>query len=590
MMQFLKSTLITLLGVFAGIFLGFILIVVIASLVASSAMKLGSETITLKDNTILEINMDELITSSPHPQSIDKLLGMSFDTKEVTLLQMINALEMAAVNDNIKGVSLRMDGSQPLSLTAASQLRGVLQNFRDISGKPIYAYANDYSQVEYYVASVADSIAINRLGSIEWRGMAMSSLYYGELLKELNVDVEIFRPEACTYKSAVEPYYRTSMSKESRTQSQRIVDQMWGVIVNNVSQSRSLSPQTLERIAEEEVLVDAITARKSKLVTNILTDRGYNEMLERIGVQVTDQQPRTITLSELSILATEAIGKITYNTSDKIALIYAEGVIGVDKDDYTGINAKRLIRLLRKAANDKSIKGVILRVDSPGGGALDADAIALEVLELRKKKVVVVSMASVAASGGYYISAPADYIVADPFTITGSIGVYGMMLDLEKAAKKHLYIYSDGVGSAPSADFGSSFREVNAVERRAIMRGVDDVYDRFKRVVSVERKISMARVDTLSQGRIWCCEDAFAGGLVDYVGGFKSALLFGQSKIGDGEQLEIVEFADEPEGLGYLLSSFGRKVSTSLFGDSALHTLSLVEGGIITYSPLSVSM
>lgn len=602
MLKFIKTSIITLLGIVAGTIFSFILIAIVATAIASSAMNLQNSVVTLREDSVLEINMDELIVTSPTPQSIEKLIGASAGAKEITLLQMFQTLEIAAQDDNIKAVSLIMDGTQTISLDMASQLREALVTMKEMSGKPIYAYAEDYSQVEYYLASVADSIFINPLGSIEWRGVAMSSLYYKDLLDGLNVNVEIFRPEACTYKSAVEPYFRTSMSEESRAQSQRIVDQIWFSMIEEVAESRKIPPIKLQRIAEQEVILDAKVAVGCKMASKMAIRSQYNEALGDVGVRLSKQQPRKITLSELALLTDEVMSKVEYDSDDKIAIIYADGVIGVDKSDYSGINADRLIRLLHKAYNDDKIKGVVLRVDSPGGGALAADAIAQEVAALRRKKLVVVSMGSVAASGGYYISAPADYIVASRFTITGSIGVYGMMLDLEQAAERHLHIYSDGVGSSPSADFGSTLRPINSVERRAIMRGVDNVYDTFKRVVAVGRKLKPERVDTLSQGRIWGYLDAFDGGLIDYIGGFKQALLHTQHAItqGDDMSLEFVELLDEPEGFEYLLSSVGLKMSWVLFGfgassglplvDETLQQFSQMERGVITHTPLRVSM
>ncbi len=602
MLRFIKTLLLTVAAILFGTFLTIIIIVAaVAAFVAPNM----SETISVSKNSVLEINMNEYIVDSPRPQDIKDILGLSVMTTEVTLFDMLRAIESAATDDNIKAISIRMDGSQGMSLVAASQLRSALARMREESDKPIYAYAEDYSQIEYYVATVADSIFIHPLGSIEWRGVAMTSLYYGDMLDKLEIDVEVFRPEECIYKSAVEPYTRSNMSTESRSQSKRIVDQLWSTVLKDVAASLDISVTELRRIAQDEIVLDSQEALKHKMVNHIGQLSDYEATLKRAEVKFKNQRPQTISLAKYATL-TQSIALESESDSDnQIAIIYADGVIGVGEDDYQGINATRLTRLLRKAANDDSIKGVVLRINSPGGGALESDVIAHEVRQLTKKKFVVVSMGSAAASGGYYISAPADVIFADQFTITGSIGVYGLMLNLEEAAQKHLHINSDGVASSPSADFGSPFRAINQSERRAIMRGVDNVYTEFKRVVSRGRDLPMQRVDTLSQGRVWCCTDAINGGLVDYAGGFDSALSYTKEQLDNNKPITFIELVDEPDGWKHIFSSLSGGISSMLLNqlgiggkviDSEkifsgdLNHLFNIESGIISHSPLTVTM
>ncbi len=590
MIKLLKTALLTIVGVIIGVVLAIIILVAgAASLVAPS---LSGETISVSKGSTLEINMDEIIVESPRPQTIDRMLGMSINTRETTLFDMIRAIEFAAVDPKIEAIELRLDGTQAMSLAVASELRLALKKFQNEGGKPIFAYAEEYSQTEYFVASIADEITIHPLGSIEWRGIAMTSLYYGDLLKGLNIEVEVFRPEECIYKSAVEPFTRSSMSEESRAQSQTIVDGMWNRIIKAVAHERGIEERALREVAENEVILDAQQAIKHKFVTGADSDYQPSE--------------KRITLSKYAAFAKSMIEQNSDpNSKNQIAIIYADGVIGVEKDDYRGINAERFTKLLRKAADDKNIKGVVIRVNSPGGGAMAADVIATEVKKLHREKMVIISMGSMAASGGYYMSAPADMIFANTFTITGSIGVYGMMLNLEEAAKIGLNIVSDGVGSAPSADFGSSFRGVNTTERRAIMRGVDNIYTAFKQVVAEGRDMPMAKVDTISQGRIWSGEEAARIRLADHTGGLNTAVSYAFETLNNGETMDIVEILDEPEGWEYLFSSFGNQISALISSAIGLQQFDTpmrerarlqndmrqiieMEGGVISYTPLQL--
>ncbi|MFR9621029.1 MAG: signal peptide peptidase SppA [Rikenellaceae bacterium] len=589
MLKLLKSTAITL----CGIALGFVIMIIAVTLAISSlTMTSFTETVSRQECSLLEINMDEMVVNTPAPPTLDQLLGLNVAQRQVTLLNTIRAIELAASDPNIVAISLRMDGSASMSLTSAHEMRQVLGRFRASCDKPIYAYAEDYSQLEYYIASAADSIFVHPLGGVEWRGMAMGGLYYGGLFERLGIEVEVFRPEACIYKSAVEPFTRTQMSPESRAQSQRIVDELWASVVDEVAQSRNISARQLEQIACDEVVVDASQAIERRMIDGKIYLRDYNRLLEERGVVLKNNTPRTITLAQYSGFITS----LSTTADDHVAMIYVDGVIGVESDDYSGVNARRLARMLRRVAADDKVKGVILRVDSPGGGAIAADVVAREVVNLRREKLVVVSMGSVAASGGYYVSTPADAIFADRFTITGSIGVYGMALSVEQLLDRQLHIASDVVGTSPSADFGSPLRHTTTTEQRAIMRSVDEIYDQFTQLVSSTRHLAPERVDTLSQGRVWTAQDALDGGLIDGVGGINHALAYAMEQLAMGV-LPIEEVVDEPSGWGLILSAFGAQANQSIFGSVSMarelvggelpQIVNASEGGV-AYFPLRI--
>ncbi len=568
---FLKGLLGALLGILLSIvlFIGaliFFVGVALDSLIPTSLVE-------VERGSVLEINMDEMVVDAPQMLPLINLSSFSLEsTPIVSMLDLLTALDFAAEDPRITAVSLRMDGDQPLSLANAAEIRNALISFRTQSAKPIYAYSESYSQVEYYLASIADTIYINPLGSIEWQGVAINSLYFGDLLSGLGVKVEVFRPEECTYKSAVEPYYRSSMSEQSREQSQRLVDTFWGDIVGDVAASRNITTDDLRTIAKEQIVVDPSAALQYSMVSNIGYRDEYDRALEGAGVVVDDDEMRLVTLSEYSSMISMSVEQdnMINDVDDKIAVIYADGtIVDGDRDSATSgyVVSGVVARQLRKARLDDDIRGVVLRVNSPGGSALASDVIWREMSLLRDQKPVIVSMGSYAASGGYYISAPADLILADRYTLTGSIGVYGVLFTFEDALRKNLGISLDGVVSSPSADFGRVAREITPIERAAMMRSTDDVYNAFVDRVARGRKISPAVVEALGGGRVWSGQEAVECGLVDDIGGFKSALGLVIDRCGlSDSKVEIVEMSSELDEWEIIMEQLMGGARVSLFG------------------------
>lgn len=524
-----------------------------------------------KKGTVLEINLDEAIVESVDMSRVATIRSLvSGAAPEVSVLDLFRSLEFAADDPNITAISLRLDGREPLSLAHASEMRDLLQNFRRLSSKPIYAYAEDLSQVEYFVASVADSIFLQPLGAVEWQGVAVNGLYYGDLLKGIGVEAEVFRPESCTYKSAVEPYISSKMSREAREQSEKIANTFWSSILKEVAESRKLTTEQLSRIAREQIIVGADAALKEGMIDKVAYRDIYNKALERLGVVSDKGQLRSTTLASYASSVRSIIEEETLSLtggSNKIAIIYAEGVI-VDGDIASAsgdeIVSGVVVRQLRKAREDKDIKAVILRVNSPGGSALAADVVWREMELLQREKPIIVSMGSYAASGGYYISVPADLILANRYTLTGSIGVYGVLFAYEDALRRHLHISYDSAKSEPSADFGRVARSLNPAERAAIMRGVDSVYTKFKECVSTGRQLSPSVVEALSGGRVWCGEESTGCGLTDSIGGIREAIAIAIDRCDLGDStVQFVEYGVEDD-------PFGESLGSMLFGKSTI--------------------
>ncbi len=575
MKTFLKTVLFTMLGVFTSFLL---LSVVLLIVVAIWAEPFASSNEEIKTGTVLEINMSELIVDSPQMLSLSSFSDIGGSTTApISLLSAYRALESAAEDPKITALSLRMDGVNGISLAHAEEIRGAIRLFRERSGKPVFSYAEDYSQVEYYLASVADTLSLHPLGSVEWQGVAMSSYYLGGLFKELGVDVEAFRPEACQHKSAVEPFTRSNQSSESREQSQRLVDVLWSGVVGEVAVARDIKAEELRRIAAEEVSVLATDAVKLKMIDRVGYRDEYDAMLERAGIIRNDKGVlRRVTLGRYAENQAVEAELSPSESSQKIAIIYADGDI-VDGTSELGssplVGSVTLSSQLRRAREDKDVKGVILRVNSPGGSAMAADVMWREVELLRESKPVIISMGSYAASGGYYISAPSDMIVANKYTITGSIGVYGLIFSTAETFSRNLKINIDGAKSSPSADFGRTPRVLNATERRAVMRSVDGIYDTFTTKVSEGRNLPMGVVSTLSGGRVWSGIEAESNGLVDAIGGLHSALSLAITRSSiSKDDYKIVEILEEPTGLDLFFSMLGVRVR-AMFGDCFLSSL-----------------
>ncbi len=546
-----------------------VLIALLGALIVGAAEYFAPPVEAPKQGSILEVNLSQEITDSPRQLPLINLSTMSIDTSSpLSLLSTLRALEAAASDPSITALSLRMDGLYELPLAMTEELRDAVVRFKKSSGKPVYSYSQSLMQSNYYLASAADSLYLEPLGTIEWRGIATSGFYFGDLLKGLGVDVEVFRPTECRYKSAVEPYIYATQSNESREQSQRLVDELWRGVVGQVATDREVSAERLRELAREVVMIDSETALKERLVDAVAYADEYELALERCGVMRNKSgEIRRISLWNYASMQQQAADKenITDVTNDKkVAIVYADGIL-MDGRSEPGsepiVGDYTLSRQLRKCLNDDDIKAVVLRVNSPGGSALSADVVWREVELLRAKKPVVVSMGSYAASGGYYISVPADMIVADRYTITGSIGVYSVMFNYVDALSKHLKVNYESVGSEPSADFGVSPRGLNSVEREAMLRGVDDVYGSFTEKVAAGRNLPIGVVSTLAGGRTWSGVEAAACGLVDAVGGLHSAIsLAVERSTLYGTDYQIIEITDEPSGFEMVRSMLSVQV------------------------------
>lgn len=558
-MNFLKTFLAGVLAFVVGCFLvcyiGMMLLVSMAGLAGSF-----EKAVSVPDGSILEINLDETITDSP---ATNPLAEFDFATmtsrRSLPVLKAMGAIEAAAADSRIRGIYLRLNGAGGIAGTALmEELRGAIADFRQ-SGKFVVSYNEVYNQGAYYLASVADSVYLHPEGGMDWSGLAFNLTFYKGLLDKLDLHAEVFRPTVCKYKSAVEPYILDRMSDANRQQMQELVNSIWGTLVRAVSDARGISPEELNRMADNLEVTLPEDALEKGLVDGLLYEDQMNDVFASYGLEPDAEGHYSfVTLGDYA--AQTGFGAASSLSQPAVAVVYADGSI-VDGEGYEldKIYGNTLARTLAGVRADESVKAVVLRVNSPGGSALASDIIWRELELLRAEKPVIVSMGSYAASGGYYISCPADAIVSDRLTLTGSIGVFGMYLYTPDALKNKLGITLDGVKSNRSAGMGS-ISPLTPLERASIMRGVDKVYATFTGNVAQGRNLPLERVLEIAGGRVWSGEDALNIGLVDGIGGLREAIALAADKAELGSDFRIKEVVEQPEGLWALLSELGVSV------------------------------
>lgn len=553
-------------------------------------------TVTVKEGSILRIDFSEVINDAP---SSDPLAGFDFrtlqSTRQLSLLKVLRTLEAAAVDDRIEGIYLRMNGTGGVTGTALiEELREAIELFKQ-SGKFVVAYNETYSQGQYYLASAADRIYLQPEGGMDWSGLSTSLMFYKGLFDKLDLKAEVFRPTVCKYKSAVEPYILDRMSEANREQMQALVDSMWGTIAEAVAASRGIDVERLNEIADKLQVTLPEDALKYGFVDGLLYEDQMKEVFAELGVE--DDGEGNYDFVSLGDYASMVGVDLDNLGADRVAVVYADGQI-VDGEGYgDAVYGNSLAAELADVRRDEKVKAVVVRVNSPGGSALASDVIWREMELLRAEKPVVVSMGSYAASGGYYISCPADVIVADSLTLTGSIGVFGMFLNPIDALKNKLGITLDGVKSNASAGMGS-VEPLTPAQRASIMRGVDKVYETFTQDVAAGRNLPIEKVLDIAGGRVWSGSDALGIGLIDAYGGLKTAIALAVDKAGLGENFRVVEVTQQPSGLAAMLSTlnvsvrkaFVRSELQELFGGYDRVQRLLRMQGVLMYSPYEVEL
>jgi protease-4 len=507
-MNFLRNLLAAILGTLIAMGMLFFMFLIFISLANTD------EGVVVKNNSILELQLDEPVKDYTGSGAADPFAGL-FD-KADGLDQILHAIAVAKTDDRIKGISI----NSAFILAGWSQtqaIREALRDFKD-SGKFVYAYADIFMQKDYYLASVADSLFLNPVGGLDFKGLAAEVLYFKKLQEKTGVKMEVIRHGK--YKSAVEPYLENEMSDANRTQIKELLSSLWNSLVADMAVERELDAAQINTIADTLGGRNPKYAKQSGLVDDIIYMDEYEGRLKKaIGISE-DEDLKYIGLSDY---IKDANKKALRTGKDKIAIIYAQGEILYGEGGPNFIGQGIINNALIKAREDKNVKAIVLRVNSPGGSALTSDLIWREIELTKKEKPVVVSMGDVAASGGYYIAVGADKIFAEPTTITGSIGVFGTIPNISELAG-NIGINAEQVGTNKNSVDYSLFEPMTPAFRGFITEGIEATYQTFLSRVAEGRNISMARADSLAQGRVWSGVDALELGLVDTIGGLDAAI------------------------------------------------------------------
>ena len=518
----------TFVAALAALIVGSVIMFIASLIFGFSVLALFSTpTTTVAEKSVLCINLNENIIDSPSVSALGSFnaQSMSIDSS-ITSLQMLSAIEHAAMDENIEGIYIYLNGNGTIETALLEELRSALERFK-LSGKFIVAFDDNYTQGEYYLASVADRVSLHPEGMLDWSGLRLSSMFFKGLLDRLDIEVDVLRPSDCKYKSAGEPYFLTKMSDANRAQMQALADSMWQNLVNDVAKSRGIEPQRVKTIAENIDIYNAQTAKEYGFIDAIEYEDEMDNYLEELGVKRSRSgELEKITLSDYCAANAMFDPELNLNPSkNRVGIIYADGQI-VDGtatgDGY--IFGNTLAKQIREARLDDDIKAVVLRVNSPGGSALASDVIWREVVLLQQTKPVVVSMGCYAASGGYYISVPADYIFADRLTLTGSIGVIGTLFNAEKFLSSHLGITTDYTKTSENAGGIDFTGPMSPRTKQIVLNSIDATYDTFTSHVAEGRNLSKENVLSVAEGRVWSGSEATGIGLVDANGGLFEAI------------------------------------------------------------------
>ncbi len=511
---------------FTGIVSSIILIAGFAVIISSLVEEKDSAPVTVKKNSVLKITLNYAVSDREAEDPFSSFDFGTFENKKtIALHQFLSSIKQAASDEHIQGIYLELNGL-PSGMATLEEIRAALVEFKK-SGKFIVCYSENLTQKGYYIASVSDSIYLNPTGSMDFKGLAAELMFFKNALEKIGVQPEVIRPSGNQFKSAVEPFILEKASEPNRLQYKVMMNSIWNKLMNDMHASTKIPVDSMNTWANNFSVSFPEEALKHKVVSRLTYQDEFMNALKK-KLKVTDDDDLHIIEIEKYVRVAE---KSTQNQSkDKIAVIYAEGEIVDGDGSYDEIGGEDFVKSIREAREDKDVKAIVLRVNSPGGSAAASEVIWRELSLVKGKKPLIVSMGNYAASGGYYISCLADSIIADHTTITGSIGVFGVMFNVQRMLNDKLGITTDTIKTHRYADFPNLTRPFTAEEKNILQRSVDQIYTLFLKRVSEGRKINVAKLDSIAQGRVWTGADALSIGLVDKLGGLNDAISMAAKK------------------------------------------------------------
>jgi protease IV len=553
MRQFLKWVLASMVGTILAIFAFVLIAIVIIGGIASTFKE--DKPLTVKEGSVLVIDLENGITDRANENPFENFDFNSFSTKsKIGLNHLLEDLKKAAKDKDVKGIYLELS-TLPAGMASIEEIRNAILEFNK-SGKFSIAYSETFTQKSYYLASACKKIYLHPTGDMEWKGLGVEMMFFKGMLAKLEVEPEIIRHGK--FKSAVEPFILDKMSPENREQTRTYVTAIWNQMLKGVSAQRKIDVVQLNQIADGYKVRKAQNALDFKFVDKLVyKDEVLEEIRTLTGAKSTDK----IAWVKLTKYHKAPSNEKKSLSDPKIAVIYAIGEIESGEGSSEKIGSETLANAIRKAREDEKIKAIVLRVNSPGGSALASEVIWREMNLAKKVKPVIVSMGDVAASGGYYIAAPANKIFAEPNTITGSIGVFGLLLNAQKMLNNKLGITFDTLGTNRLANFGSFTRPLTAEERGILQESVEDVYSVFVQRVSEGRKLNIDAVDSIGQGRVWSGTDAKKIGLIDEFGGLNEAIA-AAALMAKTPKYRVVELPEEKDPFEEMIKELSGNVET----------------------------
>lgn len=554
----MKNFLLNVLATIVGILLYSFLVFFIFFLIIASLSK-PKELVNVKPNSILHLKLDYPIPERTSDNPFESFSLNTFETKKyIGLNDILSSIKKAAQDSNIKAIYLDVS-TFDAGLATIEEIRNALITFRKESKKPVIAYADYYTQLSYYLCSAADKIYLNPQGVVEFKGLSSEILFFKKALEKLGIEPIIIRHGK--FKSAVEPFVLDKMSPENKEQTMTYVKSIWEHMLSEISIQRSIPVERLNVIADSLLLDNAEKCKQYGFVDDL---KYFDEVRDELRTLSGNNNTKDLRLVSLNKY-TKARISFTMNKKAKIAVLYAIGQIDFGEMESDKIGSNELAEQIREIREDTTIKALVLRVNSPGGNALASEVIWREMVLTKKVKPVVVSMGDVAASGGYYISCPASLIVANPTTITGSIGVFGLLWNGQKFMNDKLGLTVDGVQTNENTTIGAVFRPIKPYEQQVLQKGVEQVYNVFINHVAEGRNMSLEEVDSIGQGRVWSGINAKTIKLIDKFGGLENAIEEAKKLADIKGNVRIIEYPKQLPFFQQLLKEMEENAEVSIF-------------------------
>ncbi len=520
MKDFLKNVFSSMVGFFVGI----LVLIFLVFIIVIGSLGSGEDSKELTSNTVLHVKLDKPIVDRTNENAQEIELPMFGQEPSIGLKNILADIDKASRDSRIEGIFLDIESIQA-SPSSAFDIRNALEDFK-ASGKWIVAFSEGLSQGGYYMASVADELYLYPEGGLEFQGLSAELMFFKNMLDDLEIEIQILRGPDNKFKSAVEPFMYDKISEPNREQLDALLGDIWNGMLAQISVSRGTTVGDLQQIADSLSIQLPSDAVKFGLVDDILyRDQVLDILREKLGVE-DEGDIDSITLAAYNKVNLDEEDDTKWD-SDRVAVIYAIGEIQSGEGDDRTIGSKRIAEALNEARTDKKVKAIVLRVNSPGGSALASDVIWRQTELIKQDSIpFIVSMGDLAASGGYYISCGADKIYANPGTITGSIGVFGMMPNLQGFYENKLGITHDWVTTGAHANLWSTSKGMDEVQKAAVENSVVAIYERFTSLVAAGRGMTVNEVDSIAQGRVWSGSDALEIGLVDELGNLDDAIAY----------------------------------------------------------------